>query len=80
MRILSAEMATIPKQAIKKMVMRSFGLKITDDAAAAIAAVLEKKAKKISLFAVKNAKKDKRNKVMKKDIEDYVMKIGLDED
>jgi histone H3/H4 len=80
MRILSAEMATIPKQAIKKMVMRSFGLKITDDAAAAIAAVLEKKAKKISLFAVKNAKRDKRNKVMKKDIEDYVMKIGLDED
>ena len=80
MRILSAEMATIPKQAIKRMMSQSFGLKITDEAAEALAAVLERKAKKISRFAVDSAKKDKRNKVTKKDIEDYIMKIGLDED
>ena len=80
MKILSAEMATIPKQAIKEMVLRSFGLRITDDAAGTIANMLEKKARRISQFAVKNAKKDKRNKVMKRDIEEYVMKIGLDED
>ncbi len=80
MKILSAEMATIPRQAIKEMVMRSFGLRITDDAAGTIASILEKKARKISLFAVKNAKRDKRNKVTKKDIEEYVMKIGFDED
>ena len=80
MRILSAEMATIPKQAIQRMISRSFGFKITDDAAAALAHMLESKAKKISKFAVKNAARGKRAKVTKKDIEEYVMKIGLDED
>ncbi len=80
MKILSAEMATIPTQAIKRMVLHSFGLKITDDAARAMAQELERKAKRISRFAVSNAKKEKRNKVTKKDIEEYVMKIGLDED
>lgn len=80
MKILSADMAAIPKQAIQKMIMRSFGLKITDDAASALAQMLERKAKRMSSYAVKNAKKHKRNKVTKEDIEDYVMKVGLDED
>ena len=79
MKILSAEMANIPKQAIKKMIQRSFGLQITNDAAAALADVLEKWARKISKYAVGNAKKEKRNKVVKKDIEEYVLKVGLDE-
>ncbi|MDE1855088.1 MAG: NFYB/HAP3 family transcription factor subunit [Candidatus Micrarchaeota archaeon] len=73
-------MANIPKQAIQKMISRSFGFKITEDAAAELARMLERKAKKMSQFAVKNASKEKRVKVTKKDIEDYVMKIGLDED
>ena len=80
MKILSAEMASIPKQAIKKMVQGYFGLQITDDAAGALAKLLERRARKISRFAVKNAKKEKREKVTKKDIQEYVLKIGLDED
>jgi histone H3/H4 len=79
MRILSAEMATIPRQAIQKMIARSFGFKITDDAAAALARMLESKAKKISRFAVRNAARANRAKVTKKDIEEYVVKVGLDE-
>ncbi len=80
MKILSAEMAKIPAQTIKKIIKQDFGLQITDDAAVAFARVLGKKAEVISKFAVKNAKKEKRNKVTRKDIEDYVMKKGLDED
>ena len=77
---MSAEMASIPKQAIKKMVQESFGLQITDDAAGALARLLERRARKISKFAVKNARKEKRGKVMKKDVQEYVLKVGLDED
>lgn len=79
MKILSADMATIPKQAVKKIFNKYFGLQITDKGADALARVLEKKAKRISAFAVKNAKKDKRDKVTKKDIEDYVLKVDSDE-
>jgi histone H3/H4 len=79
MKILSAEMATIPKQAVKKIFNKYFGLQITEEGAGAIARLLEKKAKKISSFAVKNAKKDNRDKVTKKDIEDYILKVGSDE-
>ncbi len=80
MKILSAEMATIPKQAVKEIFGKYFGLQLTDDGADALARVLEKKAKSISEYAVKNAKKDKRNKVTKKDIQDYVLKVDSDED
>lgn len=80
MKILSAEMATIPKQAVKKIFGKYFGLQITDDGADALARVLEKKAKRISAFAVSNAKKEKRNKITKKDIQDYVLKVGSDDD
>ena len=80
MKILSADMATIPKQAVKKIFSRYFGLQITDEGAGALARVLEKKAKSISAFAVKNARKDKRNKVTKADIQEYVLKVGSDED
>jgi histone H3/H4 len=79
MKILSADMATIPKQAVKKIFNKYFGLQITEDGASALARLLEKKAKKISAYAVKNAKKEKRDKITKKDIEDYVLKVGSDE-
>ena len=79
MKILSAEMANIPKKSIKKMIQGSFGLQITDDAAGALAQLLERRARRISKFAVLNAKKEKRNKVTKKDIEEYVLKVGIDE-
>ena len=73
-------MASIPKQAIKKLIKNYFKVNISDDGAVALARILEKKAKRISKFAVKNAKREKRDRVTKKDIEEYVLKIGLDED
>ncbi|MDE1874170.1 MAG: NFYB/HAP3 family transcription factor subunit [Candidatus Micrarchaeota archaeon] len=73
-------MASIPKRAIKKMIQNSFGMRITDDAAGAMARMLESRAKKISRFAVRNAEHEKRRKVIRKDIEEYVVRVGLDED
>lgn len=73
-------MANIPKQAIKKMIKSYFKLQITDEAAAALAEMLEKRAKKISSLAVKNARSEKRDKVIRKDIEESALKVGLDED
>lgn len=73
-------MANIPKQAIKKLIRKYFKVNISDDGAAALAGILEKKAKRISKFAVNNARREKRDRVTKKDIEEYVLKIGLDED
>jgi histone H3/H4 len=52
------------------------GAKLSDKAAEAIAAVLEKKAKSIASYAVKNAKKKNRDVVLKEDIEDYMLKGG----
>jgi len=72
--------ANIPKQAIKKLIKSYFKVNISDDGAVALARILENKAKRISKFAVRNAKKEKRDRVTKKDIEEYVLKIGLDED
>jgi histone H3/H4 len=80
MKILSAEMATIPKQSVKKLLKKHFGLKMTEEAAEALARILEKRAKKISKFAVKNAKKEKRDRVTKKDIEEFVLREGFGED
>ena len=79
MKILSADMADIPRQAIKKMIKEQFDLQITDGAAGALASMLERKAKKISKFAVNNAKRERRDKVTRKDIQEYILKIGLDE-
>jgi len=72
--------ANIPKQAIKKLIKKYFKVNISDEGAAALAKILEGKAKRISKFAVDNAKKEKRDRVTKKDIEEYVLKIGLNED
>jgi len=78
MTILSADMATIPNESVKKIMQKYFGLQITDDAAGAMARILEKRAKKISAFAVNNAKKEKRQKVTKEDIQEYVLNVGTD--
>lgn len=74
MKILSAEMASIPKASIKRFVGRYFKANITDDAADEIVRILEAKAKEISRFAVDNAKKEKRAKVTKSDVRKYVIK------
>ncbi|MDE1823728.1 MAG: hypothetical protein KGH74_00320 [Candidatus Micrarchaeota archaeon] len=71
-------MTRISAKKIKHIVNRNFGVKITEKGAERIAEILEKEAKKISSFAVQNAIKDKRGKVTKKDIKDYVIKRALD--
>lgn len=77
MKILSAEaMAEISKDSIKKLVFSATKARITNDAAEEIAKLLEKKAKEIAVYAVKNAKRQKRNKVTKDDILAYIFKKG----
>ena len=69
MTILSADiMANIPNQAIKKLIKRYAKANITEDGAAALGKILEKKAMSISRFAVKNAKKQGRSKITKEDV------------
>jgi histone H3/H4 len=72
-------MASIPAESIKRMVSREFGLQITDDAARALAKMLESRAKRISRFAVLNSRKRKGDKITKEDIQEYVLKAGLDD-
>lgn len=72
-------MANIPAESIKRIVNKEFGLQITDDAARALAKMLESKAKRISKFAVANAKKRKKGKITKDDIQEYVLKVGRDD-
>ena len=76
MKILSTDkMASIPKAYIKKFVKKSFGANITDDGAAEMIKILEKRAKEISSYAVVNAKKRNREgKVTKEDIMEYTLK------
>ena len=66
----------ISKATIKKIVAGNTRIKISDDAAAKIAEVLERKAKKIAENAVSRAKKKNRNIVMLEDIEDYKLTHG----
>ena len=66
----------ISKATIKKIVAGNTRIKISDDAAAKIAEVLERKAKKIAEHAVWRAKKKNRNIVMLEDIEDYKLTHG----
>ena len=67
-------MSRISKATIKSIVKVNSGAKLSDKAAEAIAAILEKKATKIASYAVKNAKKKNRNVVLKEDIEDYILR------
>ncbi|MDE1851528.1 MAG: hypothetical protein KGH69_02465 [Candidatus Micrarchaeota archaeon] len=71
-------MTRISPKRIKQIVNSSFGVKITEKGAERIAEILEKEAKSISSFAVQNAIRNKRGKVTKKDIKDYVIRRVLD--
>ncbi|MGI0141113.1 MAG: histone-like protein [Candidatus Micrarchaeales archaeon] len=66
-------MANIPNEAIKKLIKRYANVNITDDGASALGRILEKKAVKISKYAVKNAKKQGRAKITKEDVAKYVI-------
>lgn len=76
MKILSAEMANIPKTSIKKFVKTHFKANITEDGADEIVKILEEKAEEISKYAVSNAKKEGRSKVTRGDVMRYVIKGG----
>jgi histone H3/H4 len=69
-------MRKISKAAIKKLVNGSGGVVISDRAAAAIASMLEAKAKRIAKYAVKRARKAKRDTVTGEDIESYRVRFG----
>ncbi|MGC8651732.1 MAG: histone-like protein [Candidatus Micrarchaeia archaeon] len=76
-RILSAdEMPKIPRAVLKKLVREKFGIAMSNDAADALAAILEKKASSIARYAVKRAQQKKRNMVMEDDIDSYKLRFG----
>ncbi len=66
----------ISNATIKKIVQAKAKVKISDDAADAIAKMLEKKATMIARFAVKRAKKERRDTVEEEDIDTYRLKFG----
>lgn len=66
----------ISNATIKNIVNKRTRVKISADAADAIARMLEKKATSIASFAVKRAKKQKRNVVLEEDIDTYRLKFG----
>ena len=70
-------MASIPKASIKRFVRHHFGANITDEGAEEIVKILEEKAKDISKHAVENAKRERREKITRKDVMRYV--VGDDE-
>ncbi len=67
-------MATISRGSIKALIKKKFGASITKGGVDELARILESEAKEISSFAVQNAKKNKRDKVTRSDIRDYVVK------
>ncbi len=67
-------MANISRGSIKRLVKEHFSVGITDGGADELAFILENEAKRISSFAVDNAKRSSRGKVTKKDIVDYAIK------
>ena len=76
-KILSAEsMRKISKAAVKKLVNGAGGVVISDSAASAIAALLERKAKRIARYAVKRARSKKRDTVTEEDIDSYRVRFG----
>jgi histone H3/H4 len=71
-------MRNISKASIKKIVKTGSNpnMIISDKAAAAIARILEIKAKRIAKYAVKRAKGNKRNMITEEDIDTYRLKFG----
>jgi histone H3/H4 len=66
----------IPKATIRKIVHSRARVKISEDAADAIARMLEKKAASIASFAVKRAKSHKRSIVAEEDVDAYRLRFG----
>lgn len=66
----------ISKSAVKKLVRESSDVVLDDKAAEALARILERKAREIAEHAVANAKKRRREVILKEDIEDYSIKNG----
>ena len=69
-------MSKISKATIKKLVNENSGVTLNDKAAEALVEILERKAKDIADYAVKNAKKKNRKTIMAEDIDEYVVKHG----
>ena len=63
----------ISRNTIKRLVKRHFGVSITDKGADRLAGMLEKEARKMATFAVENAKSNNRDKIVRKDIDEYVI-------
>ncbi len=68
-------MSKIPKSAIKKLVKKK-GVVVSDEAAGAIASILEAKAAEIARYAVARAKKKGRNSILGEDVDTYKIKHG----
>ena len=66
-------MASIPPEAVKKLIKKYAKVNITDDGAAAFGEILEERAREISKFVVKNAKKNGREKITREDIDKYMV-------
>jgi histone H3/H4 len=71
-------MRNISKSYIKKMVKGGSNpnVIISDKAADAIVRILEKKAKKIAIYAVKRAKSQKRRTITEEDVYKYRLVFG----
>ncbi|MGC8669757.1 MAG: histone-like protein [Candidatus Micrarchaeia archaeon] len=69
-------MTIISKALVKKLVKERYSILLSDDAAEAIADMLEKRAASIARYAVKHAQKKKRSIVTEDDIEGYKLKFG----
>ncbi|MGI0100814.1 MAG: histone-like protein [Candidatus Micrarchaeaceae archaeon] len=71
-------MRDIPNSTIKKIIKNSSNpdFIISDRAAAAIARILEGKAKRIAKYAVKRAKSNKRDTITEEDVETYRLMEG----
>lgn len=71
-------MHNISKTSIKKMVKNGSNPNaiISDKAAAAIARMLEQKAKRIAKYAVKRARSKKRDTITEEDIDAYRLRFG----
>lgn len=68
-------MPKIPKSAVKKLVKKK-GIVVSDEAASAIANILEAKAAEIAKYAVARAKKKGRNAILGEDVDTYRIKHG----
>ncbi len=75
MLIYGDTMASLPKEAIKKLIKKYAKANITDTGADELAKILEDKAKAISRLAVENAKKDNRSKITREDITKALLEI-----